>query len=792
MAVALALDNPLLSNWRGPAYTLTNELYVPSAMFAKGRGFIRPPVDEVPELREFLYPASGDAAWNPESIPETFSQTNWDTYERYHRYLIYSMGIVWWIFGVSWGSAKVLALGLYIASALQVYVLLKMLMNRAFALPGALLFVVAPAVKMTVFNIRDFSKAPFLIALITVLVYLLLEKRRPRQYLGAAVLAGCIVGIGLGFRRDLLIAFPPILLVLALCPLDIKQGGLRWRAGAIMGTAMAATLCAVPILGTFQERGSLVAHDIMMGLATTSDEFLALESASYERVPVKHDTYVSGLASGFLRREFIGDNVRLQNSHLTATDEAKSLYVRETLRLFPADMLLRGYAAFLRVSYGINYESGKYWPDEIIKHGLFYVLLSLLLISLYSARLAVMLLIVMLYFCGVTSLQFESRHSFHLIFIPVGCLLFPLYTMWHFLVRIYSACSRNGSGLASVFPTSSDARRAAMGGLQFSAMLVLLTFVPWRIATFVQSSEVREVREALSSATKAPVETERIQYGDWVYFRPTAALESVVPVPSFEHSFFKSHYLMAEFDSYPGRSPMYWLVATEDGRQDYSAYVKATPTNDSTGIRTQYFIDMPEHSSEVFNIWFDAVGVPVAFEESFRGLYLVTTPQRIGTNCAFSLADTPEYIRHYQTLPLMPPVRTTNFEPETSHLVIRDRAREIHRLIAEGELAQARAKLADVLDSGLLQPELCLALAKVYELEGNLDASAEVMLKLLAERPEDRGIAYRYEALARKELDTTKALALWERAAEVAPENIVVESRLKFAREKSELAPPAS
>ncbi|MFM1921309.1 MAG: hypothetical protein RLZZ303_2943, partial [Candidatus Hydrogenedentota bacterium] len=353
---------PTLKDWRGPAFTLTNELYIPSAMFAVGEGFIRPPVDEIPGMREFMYPVEGDAAWNPGPLPETYSRTNWDTYERYHRYLIYAMGIVWRVFGVSWVSAKILAIGLYAAATLMVYAMFRLGTNRFLAFAGAALFAAAPAVVENVFNIRDFSKAPFLIALFGLCCYLFFERRPLRQYLLAALLAGVVIGVGLGFRRDLLIAIPPALMVTLLARLEAPGIAWRIRLAGVAVLLLSMLITSLPIVSTFRDRGSLAAHDIVMGLSTVGDDQMGLNRASYERVPVKHDLFASGIAGDFARRKLLGDDPAYADSYVYPSESFKAMYVRENIRTFPADMLLRGWGATLQILHGANYKSLGWLP----------------------------------------------------------------------------------------------------------------------------------------------------------------------------------------------------------------------------------------------------------------------------------------------------------------------------------------------------------------------------------------------------------------------------------------------
>jgi hypothetical protein len=403
-------------------------------------------VEEVPGLRAFLYPETGKELLAPEALPEQYSSTDWSTYQQYHRYLVYTMGIVWRLFGISWDSAKVVAIGFYAAVVLLVYALIRLACGRVMGLATAALVAVFPVTLALIYNIRDFSKGPFLLAIIGGLIYLILEPRARRQLLIAAALLGVVAGIGMGFRRDLMIAIPPVAAVLLLVPLATGRRSLRLRTGALACFGLACMLTAGPVLSAFNQRGTLAWHDIMMGFSDVLEDELGITDASYERMPVKHDVFVTGLALGNARRETSSEMPLTIIEH----DEAKRKYVLKTLYLFPADMVLRAEASVLRVLQGIiqHGQGWRYgWSVHMERWGFLYAMAGFIAISAVRFRLALGLFLLLLYFGGITSMQFEWRHAYHLFFAPVFFLLFPWYALWQ-----VARTARQGIVLAALRP----------------------------------------------------------------------------------------------------------------------------------------------------------------------------------------------------------------------------------------------------------------------------------------------------------------------------------------------------
>ena len=76
--------------------------------------------------------------------------------------------------------------------------------------------VVSPVQLANLPHLRDYSKAPFTVALVMILVALVLRPRRTRDVLLLSLGYGLVMGVGYGFRTDLLVDIPPFLISVAL------------------------------------------------------------------------------------------------------------------------------------------------------------------------------------------------------------------------------------------------------------------------------------------------------------------------------------------------------------------------------------------------------------------------------------------------------------------------------------------------------------------------------------------------------------------------------------------------
>ena len=330
----------------GYAYRFSTVHFVPAALYASGAGYVNPPADQVAGMRDFLDERVDTFVWQGD-VPE-MEGTGLTWFHRGSAYLLWTVGWAWSVFGVSWTVFRfVIAL---MAGALVVvcYGLGRLFAPRWASALVALLFMTTPAVLTVMPNIRDFAKAPFILGAFGVMLWLVLRPVRGRQLLGVAAGLGAVIGIGIGFRPDVLVCLPPAVIMVMLTQYESTERSWRFRAAAPLVVLAAFFVASGPMRLTDVGRDSGgVAHDIVTGMSTESETFLGVHSPSYERVYYFWDAYTHAIGNSYGHRVMgIEGPIEYQSE---AADAALSAYMFRTMWHFPGDMLARGYAATLRI-----------------------------------------------------------------------------------------------------------------------------------------------------------------------------------------------------------------------------------------------------------------------------------------------------------------------------------------------------------------------------------------------------------------------------------------------------------
>lgn len=147
--------------------------FEPAVMMACGRGFVTSPV--VPQaLTDFLNVTRDDfdcgllpAAMNEQPLT-TPANANW-------YYLYAAAAATWKVTGVSWTALDVLVCLMSAAVAALLYGLFRLVAGRLVSATVALLLTLSPANLSHLLSLRDYSKAPFVLAAVLILAALVLR-----------------------------------------------------------------------------------------------------------------------------------------------------------------------------------------------------------------------------------------------------------------------------------------------------------------------------------------------------------------------------------------------------------------------------------------------------------------------------------------------------------------------------------------------------------------------------------------------------------------------------------------
>jgi len=190
-------------------------------------------------------------------------------------YFSWIVALIWRISSVSYANLWPLAgflVGFYSAGC---FIILRIFFKRIIATAGALFLTFSPMGLPVVVSLRDYGKAPFFIWAVAFLI-LASRSRSLRDTVCYAAASGLMVGIGCGFRADLIVMLP-IGTITLLAAFERRLFAMRALATLVyMAVALAS---AFPILsaGNSGTHGSV----IIQGMSDPFRTYLALEPSLY-------------------------------------------------------------------------------------------------------------------------------------------------------------------------------------------------------------------------------------------------------------------------------------------------------------------------------------------------------------------------------------------------------------------------------------------------------------------------------------------------------------------------------
>jgi len=658
----------------GEAADFYQERMGPAVMLACGRGFVNPAVNACPPLQEFL--ARKTPRFSPADLPSDIPTHPPTAFQVRHRYLYTAIGLAWRLSGISWAALLPLFGALYGASVACVYGLFRLGTRRFIAVAGAALVLMSPVHLAMLPSLRDYSKAPFLLALILALGHLVKRPWSRRGLAGMVLLCGGIIGIGLGFRQDLLIGIPAVVaVILALIPTGPRTG-LAVRVAAVGFFLLVVFVCAFPVLMGDSEPSD-VFDFFVQGFMEPFDAMLGADRAPYTLGQLYLDEYGASIVNG--HAFFAHGNRDL----LTFYTVAYNAYARDLfltmLRHFPADMALRAWAAVVRVLNELPFANLSHlqnahlvvptgttndfmlkvygWRLALLKPfqgwGLVLALGSIVVLCLRRFRYGVAGLFFLLYFIGHTALQFAPRHLFHLEFVALWALGFlaqRLLDAAMLLVRRGGIRCWRERLAAEPDMWRAPIRRLAVFAL-CPGLCLIVGFIALRT---YQQAHVRQLAVAYVDAERLSVPVMAGDAGN--------GLVAVGLAPGAETALFagqedmpaRTAYLVAEF------------ACTEAAAFDCIAWYEAKkPSNNTTapahlkiplcpdaGARFRYFFPVYE-TSDAFWLGerrFQGLVMPADRLRFFQGLYRVADPASLPLRLYWMLPPDWQDLRFYQIL----------------------------------------------------------------------------------------------------------------------------------------------
>ncbi len=564
---------------------------------ACGHGFVNPGYTLTPALDEFL--SNRRDRLSCSDLPPAIPPMELNATQRLYRYLMMTSALVWKVTGVSWKGLRPLYAVMYGATLLVAYGIFRLGIGRLMSLAATAGLAVSPIHLQHLPFLRDYAKAPFILALILVMGRMASTAGSDRRNLIYSAAFGAILGVGFGFRNDLLIVIVPwLIVVLAALPGPLAAN-LRTKAGCVAVSAAAFVVAAWPIL-TGYAAGSNTGHVTVLGLMTPFDGPLGIASPIYDTGYLYNDQYGWTLVQSYAFRQFGKAVYYMQKDY----DRAAVAYVLTIARHWPADLMARAYASILNVlelPFAVGEHVAmipvgvtgrqllRFYTDAgrllVLLHGFgaAMALTTLGIISIRNLRAAIVLLVLLAYFAGYPALQFHVRHYFQLEFIGWFALAFLLERLLTSAVRY-----RAGS-----WP--SLARGAAgAGAFAVSAALVLVALLGG-VRMYQEAHARTLLRDRYLGADREPVPTRITSIADGRVLVDTSALWTAPP----SGAPISTEYLVARFagrgcDAVQVPATFRYLSRTPD--YDFSHDVDVRLRPDADAIVMSPIFDLPGES----------------------------------------------------------------------------------------------------------------------------------------------------------------------------------------------------
>lgn len=406
------------------------ETMAPSVMFACGRGLLNINPSAAPELVEFL--ARKRDAFDCATIPDS-AIDKLTSLQSASRYLLIAVGVAWKLGGISWSGLWWFLGVLYGSVGALAYLAARTLGGRVMALIVAFLLITSSLQLGVLPHLRDYSKAPFFNAMLLITLIVVTRPSSARALIGWSAAAGALMGIAFGVRFDMMLFLAIFLAALALATPGSIREQWRMRAGAIAACLAAFAIVALPVLRSF-ELGNNSWHVIILGFAEPHQSALELRTPAYQLGSLYNDSFVSAVVNSTAIR-IHGDGA-LRPLDTPEYGAAASEYFNLVARQFPADLVARAWAGVVQL-FRLPFDSWRVIPTLLSPDSSVGALLTaraivltwiawslpwlpalaivtLLVAAARRLRLALLGLGACLFLGGMSSLQFQGRHVFHL------------------------------------------------------------------------------------------------------------------------------------------------------------------------------------------------------------------------------------------------------------------------------------------------------------------------------------------------------------------------------------------
>jgi hypothetical protein len=256
-----------------------------------------------------------------------------------------------------------------------------------------------------------------------------------------AALGGGLLGLGLGFRPDVLVCAPALVMVITFAAPGFHRQALGHKAAALAIAGVTFVVSGWPVLSNMAESGNNSSHVIILGLTTSFNRTLDLTPAPYDM----GNTYSDGFAYALITAH--ATLVQHEPQPVLYGSASYDLFGHQLLAdvatRFPADVVIRALGATVQVlgypfdpaARLVDLDSKVFGPlpglknasehvgsvlDSLSRVAVWLPLAIILTLWTRSRRVGLSAGLLLLYFCGYSMLQFSRRHTFHLDVVAIG------------------------------------------------------------------------------------------------------------------------------------------------------------------------------------------------------------------------------------------------------------------------------------------------------------------------------------------------------------------------------------
>lgn len=346
--------------------------------------------------------------------------------------------------------------GLFALTSAIAYLVFRLGMWRAVALACTAALVWSPAQLWATGLPIEYAKAPWILGTVTLCGLVIRRDRLGQSIWPAALAAGLVAGVGIGFKTDALVAVP-LAIATTLIFVRSNPGGPSRK--------LLATLCVVAGVAVgggliiyrdfFGPAGSLLPVQILGGQDWKTEALHAVNPL-YDYGLMFDDSHITVLLNNYGHR-VLGTSATVYFFSREMQDISTRVLI-DFWKTFPGDLMLRVIAAAIRVM-------------QLSGLGLSLAIGGLFLALARDLRAGWFIAFVIVYLSTCASLVFQPRHFFHLAFLSWWLAGFFAQTIFEAVRRLFDGTALDGVRAARAKPAmQASVSLAVIGVCALSAL----------------------------------------------------------------------------------------------------------------------------------------------------------------------------------------------------------------------------------------------------------------------------------------------------------------------------------